>query len=419
MIVAGLAAVRAPMADFAHESAAILAANGRWDDALDLWNIAIRIDPGLAPAWVGRAEARLHVEPSPSGALDDLSHALSLDPTSAAARQARAEVRTAQGDFHGAVDDATAALKLDPNLSGAYLTRGQAWVAGGNDVQAVADLQEAVRLKPRLLVAWITMAWTRSRLHDDAGAMQAMDRALHLDSQNPLVWANRAALRAGQGDVDGAATDVAESLRLGPRLARPLEVRAQVEACQGRYPDALADCDQAIGMRSTSAYAMRATVRSCQGDEKGALQDAIQSGETATKAAVEYENGQWQAAIDDYRKAEDAHQGSEGYFQFYQFLAHRRLQEKDGFRTWMGENPLTNPWEKSIAGYLLGDVQEDALLAQAHDAGQQCEAAFYIGSMHLLGGDKAGARRFYERAAATHLAPYYEFRSALAELRRL
>jgi len=51
--------------------------------------------------------------------------------------------------------------------------------------------------------------------------------------------------------------------------------------------------------------------------------------------------------------------------------------------------------------------------------GQICEAYYYAGMKHLLGGDKEGAAELFQKCLDTGENNYTEFNSASAELRAL
>ena len=83
---------------------------------------------------------------------------------------------------------------------------------------------------------------------------------------------------------------------------------------------------------------------------------------------------------------------------------------------------ITNTWPRHIIKYLAGMETEPDFLNQAaspvprKDAEQHCEAFFYIGWMRQLTGDKAAAREYFQKAIATQVTDYVEFRDAVHEL---
>jgi len=82
-------------------------------------------------------------------------------------------------------------------------------------------------------------------------------------------------------------------------------------------------------------------------------------------------------------------------------------------------------WQANLLQFLAGKITEAKLLesAQSDDAqkqsGQLCEAHFFVGSVKLIGGDKAAAITHFEKCIATDRTEFAEYRSANAELSRL
>jgi lipoprotein NlpI len=84
-------------------------------------------------------------------------------------------------------------------------------------------------------------------------------------------------------------------------------------------------------------------------------------------------------------------------------------------------------WELCIGRFLLGDVTESNLIAQAPETAvrptdepiQKCEALYYAGMKRLVDGDKAGASGLFEKCIAVGQDNDMQYFSAKAELQRL
>ncbi len=122
---------------------------------------ALRLDPRLVVAWVGRGLARL-LKGNVDGAIEDCDEALKLSPREALAFQyrgaalgRRSEERAKRGDEDGArkdraaaIDDCTLALKFNPALWDVYLTRAVVKSQQGDMEGAVQDVEEVLRRAP-------------------------------------------------------------------------------------------------------------------------------------------------------------------------------------------------------------------------------------------------------------------------------
>jgi lipoprotein NlpI len=96
-------------------------------------------------------------------------------------------------------------------------------------------------------------------------------------------------------------------------------------------------------------------------------------------------------------------------------------------KEYLAGHPTTNSddWPSQIGRFLAGQITEQELLAAAEDTDskkdheQKCEAYFYIGSRHLIAGDKARAEDLFEKCVATGIQNFSEYQCAKAELNTL
>lgn len=95
-----------------------------------------------------------------------------------------------------------------------------------------------------------------------------------------------------------------------------------------------------------------------------------------------------------------------------------------------GERPkglagCTEGWTKTLGQFLVGRLDEDALLEAAKTSkgdsvsDQKALAYYYIGMMRLSKGDKAGARGWFQKCKSAGMKDDNEYYYAVAELKRL
>ena len=158
--------------------------NMNYDDALGDFTEAIRLDPQLALAHLGRGksylrnEAFLGKEPSDL-AIADLSEAIRLDPTMADAYYERAVALRARKPEQ-ALADLTDALRLNPDHLNAHVMRGQMYARRGDWEQALAEFTEAVRLQPREPARYRMRAGAYRALGDETQAASDEQKAKEL-----------------------------------------------------------------------------------------------------------------------------------------------------------------------------------------------------------------------------------------------
>lgn len=138
-----------------------------YPDALNDLNEVILRQKDFAPAYLQRAAVRYRIQESGLGnviadtdaatlnarsamtlqqIMDDLDHALTLNPRMAAAHYNRGVILLRLGAWADAIDAFTAAVDIDPTLGPAYFNRGFANFERGNQDEAIADISRAGQL---------------------------------------------------------------------------------------------------------------------------------------------------------------------------------------------------------------------------------------------------------------------------------
>lgn len=136
--------VRAHMLDQAGQA---WAEAKQWDKANAAQSEALRIAPGAADLWIGRARTRARAQ-NYGLAVDDLTEALKRDPKSVEALTLRASAYRYLDALDLARDDLDAALKLDPANPEARLESGIVHRLLGKPDLARRDWREALLAAP-------------------------------------------------------------------------------------------------------------------------------------------------------------------------------------------------------------------------------------------------------------------------------
>lgn len=108
-----LAAAIAREVDAANREGTAAALSGRWDEALEAFELALRLDPGNAKAHYNRAMIHYRRD-RPRAALEDFNAALAREPDFHAARVSRATVHLRLGDRASARADVERVLEREP-----------------------------------------------------------------------------------------------------------------------------------------------------------------------------------------------------------------------------------------------------------------------------------------------------------------
>jgi serine/threonine-protein kinase len=334
----------------------------------------------------------------------------------------------------------------------------------GNVRKAVHLLEKAVGLEPGFALAYAALAQGYWMLYADTKdatwtikAQEAVARALELDPQQVAVRVARAVIYKGTGHLPEAAQEIRSALQLQPDSDEAHELLGEILAAQGQRTEALAEIQRAVELRpnywkhyealgraylnrgetrraaetyqriidlhpeSAWGYAMLGTVQLAMGERAEArrnLEHAIQIEPDpeaySNLGFIAYEEGKYQEAADDFKRAVDLQPGEQGNFRNLGD-AYSRLGRIDDARAAYRQaaalteaslrvNP-TNPRTMiRLAVYQakLGDLvhaKETAARAVAL-APSEPEVVYYSGVTHTLVGDLPVALAAIQKAKA-------------------
>jgi adenylate cyclase len=198
------------------------------DQARDLFEQALRIDPGFPKALVGLAwaltvQVQYRWSTAPTEQLaradDTVTRVLSTFPDDAMAHFVKGDILRARGrDFETAIREYEAAISINPSLAPAYVALGGAKIRAGRSEEAFAPLQTAVRLSPRdplLNTSYFYICHAYTHLAKDNEAIEWCRRSVAV---NPfwIAYVDLASAYAWTGRTEQAHAAVAELLKLMP-----------------------------------------------------------------------------------------------------------------------------------------------------------------------------------------------------------
>jgi lipoprotein NlpI len=251
------------------------------------------------------------------------------------------------------------------------------------------------------------------------------------------AFANRGIARNSVNDLEGAFADFEAALALNPELVRVYLLRGILRKKRGDLEEAMEDFGNAIESdpKNVLAYYYRANLRTDTGDLDGAIADYTKALQFEPWNAQYYFNRgiafylrkDWEKAWRDFDTAA-RQQDPQPYGWFYAHVLQVRLGKSDQARAELRaavENVRdSNPgdWFLALAGFLLGDIDEPALLAAAEKGGsskatdQRCEAWYFAGMARLFAVQPAEAAEYFRQSIATRKTNFAEHSFAKAEL---
>jgi tetratricopeptide (TPR) repeat protein len=220
--------------------------------ALQDFDAAIEIDPGLPQAHLGRGQAHFHLKEW-SAALEDFAQAAALNPDLAEAHAWRGHVLAEWEDYGPAVEALERAVSLDDTDPIKHLWLAEALLCGGNPGEARIEYTAALALDERLAAAYVGRALAYAQQWDFAAAQADLDSALAVAPHDPVALNGQArfyawyrhdhldeAERLAQRAIAGAEGDFEK--------ARYLHTLGWTYFQQRRYEEAAATLEQAAAL---------------------------------------------------------------------------------------------------------------------------------------------------------------------------
>jgi tetratricopeptide (TPR) repeat protein len=340
--------------------------------------------------------------------------------------------RQAGGDSAGAIADQTRAIELDPDNFDACLARALARRSQGDAAGAEADFKRIDAFADNS-IAFLNRGAVRPEPEYDL-AMADFNRVIEIDAYNSAAYNNRGYIKKVRGDHAGASADYNRAIELDPRYVVAYINRGNLKYDTGDPVGALADFDRALTLDPTRSrvYINRAYAKPRTGDQAGAIADCARAIELDPKDPILYHHrgtihlncGRFDEALTDFDREIELKPDDSTYPQLYRQLLQLRLgKPTTDFAANVSQ--WKSAWPKNIGRFLMGNLDEAALLAAAETKhaepvnGQKCEAFYYIGMMRLLNKDPAGAREFFQKSLDTGEKDYDEYAFARAEIARL
>jgi TolB-like protein/Flp pilus assembly protein TadD len=199
-------------------------------NAVALFEAALRIDPDNVQANVGLAQSLIHIyrsrwDPERARVLaradDAATRATAVAPDHAQAQSVKAEILGLQKRFDAALATYDRAIALDRNLTTAHVGRARHLIVSGRAADAVASVERAIRLSPRdpdLYLWYYVVCHAHTHLARDAATIEWCLKSIGTGKIFWHAWVDLASAYAWRGQTAEAAAAVAEILKLRPGL---------------------------------------------------------------------------------------------------------------------------------------------------------------------------------------------------------
>lgn len=200
-----------------------------FDEALQLFDAALSIDPGAADALLHRANLRM-LQQKTEEAKKDLKKCIELRPDHVLARLRLASIMTAMNDVAGAKQQLESAEKLDPNSSEVQSYHGEIAFTRGELEEAQAYFKKAMKLAPSNPTPYVNAALTVLNTPPSAGerpdtdeVIRLLEKAIEVDPQFHAAYVQLGQMKLGVALTLSAAQEVVELYDSGLKYCRTAE----------------------------------------------------------------------------------------------------------------------------------------------------------------------------------------------------
>ena len=174
------------------------------DEALFAFEKAIETNPNFAPAFLGRANAMIALDPE-FDIEADLTQAVVLDPSLASAHLELIAYYLSIGNYEFAIDTLDIAEALIPESPLIYAYRSQAYLQSGENDLALEAAQQAYELDQTILTVYQTLGNLHLISGNPASASHYLEIYLRYITDDAEAWATYGRALFEQGDHFGEA----------------------------------------------------------------------------------------------------------------------------------------------------------------------------------------------------------------------
>ena len=215
------------------------------DEALDLSDKAIELNPNTAEAWFGKAES-LYSEERYEEALEAYEKAIVLNPNYAEAWSGKGNALDKICKYDDAIKAFDKAIELNPDYTEAWNNKGGVYYDQGKYGEAITALDKVIELDPLHANAWNNKGTALYSLNKYDEAVQAYDKAIEINPQYASAWDSKGNVFAQYGRYDEAIECYDESIRIDPQNAKTWNDKGVFLYKQDRYDEALSALNKAL-----------------------------------------------------------------------------------------------------------------------------------------------------------------------------
>ncbi|MCG2786976.1 MAG: tetratricopeptide repeat protein [Anaerolineae bacterium] len=219
--------------------------DGRYQDALDYYQDAIKVDPNFAPSYLGRARTNQAINPR-RAIIADLDAAINLDPNYGEAYLERGLYFLKQNNGNAAMEDFRQASTLLPDSPQVYIALARAELAQENYPEALEAAKRANELDIVFLEGYLLLGMAYRANGDTDKALETLEIYTTYSQDNSEAFTFLGATYFNRGEYDKAMTALDQSLRLDNTSSQGHYWRGETNMMLEDHEKALVDFRAAV-----------------------------------------------------------------------------------------------------------------------------------------------------------------------------
>ncbi len=221
------------------------------DGAAETYLTLLKRFPNFDGGYIGRARLRLEQKDT-IAALSDIEKALEINSNSINGYLMRADIAiNSDKNYASALEDMNHAIKLQPKYAGYFINRAYLKYMTDDFQGAFADYDYALQLEPHNTTALFNRGLLRAEVHDTNKAIADFSSVLALNDKDYKTLYNRSMLLAEIGDFDSALKDLNQVIDAFPDFAAAYFMRYDINRRKGDMTSAKVDYDKSLALAKT------------------------------------------------------------------------------------------------------------------------------------------------------------------------
>ena len=215
------------------------------DEALEYFDMAIKLDPKNADFWCNRCAALMELGKH-EDALNSCQKAIELDPTNAVFRYVKGTALMELGNYKGTLEYYEKMIVPDPTNVMFWYGKAVALMVRGNYEDALEYYEIMIDRDPTNVMLWYGKAVALMARGNYKGARESYEMAIKLEPENADFWNNKGVALMMSDNHDAARESYVMAIKLDPTIAVLWHNKGLALRALGRHEDALKSYEKAI-----------------------------------------------------------------------------------------------------------------------------------------------------------------------------